>query len=37
MGVKLNPYLNFSGNTKEAMEFYHHSSLEPIKNNVQKH
>ena len=22
MSVKLNPYLNFNGNTKEAMEFY---------------
>lgn len=23
MSSKLNPYLNFDGNTKEAMEFYH--------------
>lgn len=23
MAIKLNPYLNFSGNTQEAMEFYH--------------
>jgi PhnB protein len=23
MTIKLNPYLNFQGNTKEAMEFYH--------------
>lgn len=23
MSVKLNPYLNFSGNTKEVMEYYH--------------
>lgn len=23
MHVKLNPYLNFRGNTREAMEFYH--------------
>lgn len=23
MAVQLNPYLNFAGNTREAMEFYH--------------
>jgi PhnB protein len=33
MQVKLNPYLNFRGNTREAMEFYH--SVFGGKLNVQ--